>query len=312
MQKPIIYQINHFNQFQFDDHESFYDISKYYTERHLKTFCSNCNEKGHIVKNCNGPITSYGILAFTTIPHTEYFSSTELENLVNQKCKHHYIPPHKQNHIKFLMIQRKQTMGFIDLIRGKYETENLQTYFNEMTDVEKDMLSNWTFKDIWDFCWLNKDSKIFLSEYNNAYIKYCNLDIKHYINNSKHLYDFCEFSIPKGRKNVKENNLDCAKREFYEETGYDSSHYDILTKYPLIEEEFLGTNNIRYKHVYFLARLHHNIPAPFVNKNNILQSGEVSNIGLLSLEECLILFRPYDNSKKEVLQKVYNDICRIV
>ena len=311
MQKQIVYPINHFNQFQFNDHQSFNDISKYYTERHLKTYCSNCNERGHIVKNCNGPITSYGILAFTTNHHNKYFSSKELADLVKQKCKHNYIPPYKQNHIKFLMIQRKQTMGFIDLIRGKYETDNLQTYFDEMTSVEKDMLRDWSFKNIWDFCWLNKDSKIFLSEYNNAYIKYHKLDVIHYIDNSKDLYDFCEFSIPKGRKNVKESNIDCAKREFFEETGYNSSHYNILINYPLIEEIFVGTNNVRYKHVYFLARLHDNIPAPFVNKNNILQSGEVSNIGLLSLEECLELFRPYDTSKKEVLQKVYDDICRL-
>jgi ADP-ribose pyrophosphatase YjhB (NUDIX family) len=309
--RAFFYDPEHFNNFQFNDPESFNDIDRHYAEKHMNTYCSNCNEKGHVIKNCNGPITSYGILAYTTKSHSKYYSSIELENLINSKCKHIYKPPNKRNNIRFLMIQRKQTMGFIDLIRGKYTLDNLHVYFNEMTFQEKEMLRHWSFKDIWEFCWLNKDSKIFISEYNNAYIKYRRLDINYYLNNSENIYDFCEFSIPKGRKNTRESNLDCARREFFEETGYNNSHYTVLTNYPLIIEEFTGTNNINYRHVYFLAHLHDNIPGPYLNKQNILQCGEVSNIGLLTLEECLELFRPYDTSKKQVLQKVHDDICRL-
>jgi ADP-ribose pyrophosphatase YjhB (NUDIX family) len=311
MQKNFVYDCNFFNHYQFNDPISFNDIILHYKKKHEKTFCSNCNEKGHVIKNCNGPITSYGILAFTTTPHPDNYSSLELENLVKDKCKNSYIPPNKRNNIKFLMIQRKQTMAFIDLIRGKYDPNNLSIYFNEMTSNEKKMIKEWTFKEIWNFCWLNKDSKIYLTEYTNASLKYHKLDLQYYLNNCKDEYDFCEFSVPKGRKNVKEKNIDCAKREFFEETGYNSSNYHILFNYPLIEEEFMGTNNIKYKHVYFLARLHDNIPAPKVDINNLVQCCEVSNIGLLSLEECMQLFRPYDTSKKEVLTKVYHDICKL-
>jgi ADP-ribose pyrophosphatase YjhB (NUDIX family) len=310
--KTFIYDSDYFNKYQFNDNKSFLDITEFYKKKHENTYCSNCNEKGHIVKNCNGPITSYGILAFTNSFHPQLYSSLELEMLVNKKCKHLYKPPNQRNNLKFLMIQRKQTMGFIDLIRGKYSYENLQVYFDEMTIQEKKMLMTCSFKDIWNFCWVNKDYKIHTNEYMNAYNKYIKLDLEYFLSNSKNLYDFCEFSIPKGRKNVKESNIDCAKREFFEETGYSDIHYSILNNYPLITEEFTGTNNICYKHVYFLAHLHNNIPPPFVNKENNIQYGEVSNIGLLSYTECIELFRPYDINKKKVLTHVYNDICKLV
>ena len=44
---------------------------------------------------------------------------------------------------------------------------------------------------------------------------------------------------------MKETNIICAEREFYEETGYNKSTYDFIKNYPIIQEEFIGTNNIR-------------------------------------------------------------------
>jgi ADP-ribose pyrophosphatase YjhB (NUDIX family) len=246
--------------------------------------------------NYKEPITSYGILAYTTKDHPNYYSSIYLENLIKNKCIYK-----RKSNVKFLMIQRATTMGFIDIIRGRYKYNNILSCFNEMTFKEKEILRHWSFDEIWNFCWLNKNSRIYKSGYKYAYEKFKRLDVNYYLKKSKNIYDFCEFSIPKGKKKNKESILDCAKREFFEETGYNNSHYTLMD-YPLITEEFIGTDNVFYKHVYFLAQL------PKLNKNNMLQCGEVSNIGLLTLSECVTLIRPYDTCKKQVLKNVSADI----
>ena len=39
------------------------------------------------------------------------------------------------------------------------------------------------------------------------------------------VYESPEWGFPKGRRNMHESDLDCAKREFEEETGIDESFY---------------------------------------------------------------------------------------
>ena len=59
-------------------------------------YCNNCGKKGHLYNQCKLPITSLGIIAFR-------FNEKKLE---------------------FLMIRRKDTLGFIDFMRGKYSLQN--------------------------------------------------------------------------------------------------------------------------------------------------------------------------------------------
>ena len=35
--------------------------------KYRNIYCVNCGEKGHVVKDCNGPITSFGIIAFKIV-----------------------------------------------------------------------------------------------------------------------------------------------------------------------------------------------------------------------------------------------------
>ena len=64
-----------------------------------------------------------------------------------------------------------------------------------------------------------------------------------------------EWEFPKGRRNYKEKDLDCALREFEEETGISASKLNIIENVLPFEETFIGTNHKSYKHKYFLAYL---------------------------------------------------------
>ena len=76
---------------------------------HSDTCCNNCGKLGHLYGNCKLPIISIGIVAFT-------FDTT--------------IQKHK-----YLMIRRKDTLGYMDFVRGKYSIYNKDYLLNLLNQL---------------------------------------------------------------------------------------------------------------------------------------------------------------------------------
>lgn len=296
-------------------------ITTFHSKYNLRNvYCVNCGERGHVLKDCTGPITSFGIIAFKTCKDEEdckYDTNYVLKNILNNlDIKEKDVYPK----IKFLMIQRKDTMGYIDFVRGKYDIrpgyendrdKKIKVCLDEMTKKEKDNLLTKTFDEIWKDLWVNHDSKCFKNEYDLAKKKFNNLNISELISQSTTTYSFQEFGFPKGRRNMKETNLLCAEREFFEESGYDKDCYDFIKNYPIIKEEFMGTNNVEYRHIYYLVKIKDKVHPPKIDIYNKVQTGEVRNIGWFTLDECINLIRPYDTAKKNIIKNVANDIVNM-
>ena len=70
-------------------------------------FCNNCGETGHAFHQCKKPITSIGIIVYKEVGED------------------------KQR--QYLMICRKDTLGFVDFMRGKYHLHD-----NEHQDFSED------------------------------------------------------------------------------------------------------------------------------------------------------------------------------
>jgi ADP-ribose pyrophosphatase YjhB (NUDIX family) len=273
-------------------------------------YCANCGDKGHIVKECIGPITSFGILAFKLIND----SNEEKDDLNNNlkdilktvsspRAQHGYNMYPK---IKFLMIQRKDTMGYIDFIRGKYPDNNeeakmklLNVCLHEMTYQEKCNLLTKSFDELWNDLWINHESKTFKNEYLHAKSKFQRLDVKTLVENSHTKYDFQEFGFPKGRRNMREQNITCAEREFFEETGYTKNHYDFIKNYPTIYEEFIGTNGVRYRHIYYLAET--SIDKLPDNDNN----NEIGRMEFFTYNDGHETLREYHIEKRQIITSVF-------
>jgi 8-oxo-dGTP pyrophosphatase MutT (NUDIX family) len=250
-----------------------------------KNICNNCGKQGHQFHQCKLPITSYGVILFR--------SSTK--------------------GIQYLMIRRKDSFGYIDFIRGKYVLNNLehiQSMFNEMSMSEREKIATTDFETLWKMMWgetaigsqykgeeLASQKKFeslkggVLMGLNGEIITLQNL-----IENSTTKWKETEWEFPKGRRNYQEKDLDCALREFEEETGLSKKDIKIVENILPFEEIFLGSNHKSYKHKYFLA-----YTDKTTDELHNYQQTEVSKLVWKTLEECLDSIRPYNLEKKQLI-----------
>mgnify|MGYP000917569166 CR=1 FL=1 len=266
-----------------------------------KIYCGNCGNMGHTYRRCKFPITSCGVILYKINPA--------------------YLEDNSLDKYQYLLIQRKDTLGFVEFMRGKYDELNkdyIIKLFETMTIGEVDRINNHTFDELWNMLWLNKNIKQYQTEYEISKKKFLNLKESKYFSFSKLLevskiqYIEKEWGFPKGRRNLKETDYDCALREFEEETNYQEEDYSILRNIKPVEEIFYGSNNIKYKHIYYIAKSVRTKELG-VDPNNYFQFTEVSNIAWFTLQESLEIIRPYNVEKKAVLSKVnkllFNNNC---
>ena len=275
--------------------------SKKYNNSFNISYCSNCGYKGHVYKECPEPKISLGIIAFN------------YDNAIKDESMRY----------KFLLICRKNTLGFVEFIRGKYNLLNIgymQKLIDQLTVSEKMMVMNNSFLELWNILWYSKDTtreincvksnkqkkeyyiaeskfNTFRDGYNivdnkvirthflnvkNNEVSNLNLDsssnsgsnsssnsgsnsgsnsssdsdsdndtnthcdnlnkfynafhnrskifvsLESFIQKSKTKWETPEWGFPKGRRNLKESNLDCSRREFMEETGLESEDFNVF------------------------------------------------------------------------------------
>ena len=248
-------------------------------------FCNNCGKQGHVFNTCKLPIISLGIIAFRLT----------------------------DSGIQYLLICRKDSLGFIEFLRGKYPLYNKDYILNlidEMTVAEKEMLLKNDFKVLWKHLWGDFIGVQYRNEERHAHEKFTqiqrgiqmfdegNYDLGSLIAESKTNWKTPEWGFPKGRRNYQETDIKCAFREFNEETGYDKELLDLVSNVAPFEEIFMGSNFKTYKHKYYIAQ--YNGP----DQATEFQKSEVSDMQWLSYNDAIQLIRPYNTEKI----KMFSDI----
>lgn len=247
--------------------------------------CNNCGKQGHMFHQCKLPITSYGIIAFRS----------------------------SAQGLQFLMIRRKDSFGYIDFVRGKYSPFNLSQIsmiIDEMSLDEKQRIITYSFEQMWSEMWGTVNNNQFTNEEMASKKKFEQLKegvhidgtvitLKDIVDASKTAWNETEWEFPKGRRNPKEKDLDCALREFEEETGISGHALKIVENVLPFVEIFIGSNYKPYKHKYFLACME----ASMDDLTNF-QKTEVSKLEWKTVEHCLQSIRPYNLEKKQVIQNI--------
>lgn len=254
--------------------------------------CRNCGVNGHLYKDCLHPIMSFGIICY------------KLEN----------------NTIKYIMIQRKDSLSFMEFVRGKYTVDDfvyIKQLLNYMTENEKKMLLNNSFDEIWNYTWCQNTQTGFkhTKEYIESKQKFEYItnysDIKTLLTSSisnNNLFEQ-EWGFPKGRKKLKELDVDCAIREFCEETQLTKNDILIHDNILPFQEIFFGTNNILYKHVYYIAKLMKEDSNVFIDNTCIEQVREVRALQWFTYDEVLSHIKLHNIERIEIFKKAHETIC---
>ena len=255
--------------------------------------CRNCGSNTHTTNNCRNPVTSYGIILF------KYDND---------------IP-------KILMINRKDSLCYIDFLRGKYNINNLnyiQILINKFSNSEKQNILTKDYDTLWKDLWLITEiENKFFSDYNRGKDKFnqlkqgyqdkkmkVNINLEYFVKNSKTDYKSTEWEFPKGRRNNSESNKDCAIREFKEETNYNYDDYELIINIAPFTENYMGENKVRYRHVYYIGYLK-NYEKELIITDNADQRLEISDIRWATMDESLSYIRNYHKTRETVIQNVF-------
>lgn len=309
-----------------------------------KNYCINCGKNGHISKKCLCPIISIGIICIKIniddidlnslityskkIQNNYMFHIDEINKLKKLKLKLDIFIQNMNDNIEYLLIRRRNSLNYVEFIRGKYDIYNLDYLiksFNFITIDEKNMIKNNDFDVLWKELWGN-DINYNNNEYNDSkekfnllkngfYIKkneiniFVSVDIL--INDSIYNFTEPEWGYPKGRRNMKEKNIECAKREFEEETLIKIDNINIINITPL-EETYIASNGLKYKHIYYISQLKNKNIELKIDINNICQKIEVSDINWFKFNDAINILRDYNIEKKNILLNLHFNIKYIV
>lgn len=247
-----------------------------------KLICRNCGKPNHHIKDCFQPKTSFGIILY---------------KFINRE-------------LKILLIKRRNTLGFVQFVRGQYNIKNceyIQKLFNVMTNTEIELIKQKNFSLLWEYLWkdggtgrhtrsydyVRSESKfidIYKSSVNN---------VEYFISNKFTNYEDQEWGFPKGRKNKNETNIQTALREFGEETGISPSKIKLKKKQFI--ENYISYDNVEYKNIYFLAKYLGDDFEFTVSPDHKEQFSEVSSIKFLEIFDAREIIRNYSVKKKELV-----------
>ena len=304
------------------------------TNQKKDLYCINCDSDGHMFKNCGEPVTSCGVILLSIdldkkIRDIIFKELSDIDNIVDiMETNNNSVGItindsidielfcSLKNQIKFLLIKRKHTLGFIEFIRGRYNIDNIDGIiflFKQMTSIEISKIKNSTFNELWDEVWgNNKNKTLYQNEYmmsNDKFNKLKNedngfLNLSFYVDNVNPNWIDAEWGFPKGRRNFKESNELCAIREFKEESGFNDTEFSIFKSIKTINEKFIGTNGVNYKHTYYTA-VSETDKLPSLDINNPAQINEIGDIGYFSYEEAIKRIRPYHMDRHKIITHLY-------
>jgi predicted NUDIX family NTP pyrophosphohydrolase len=218
------------------------------------------------------------------------------------------------------MIRRKDSLAYIEFLRGKYDIDNvnyLQKLLNGCSRTERDQIRVSTFDELWGKLWFStntnkKQTERMMKEYHQSRVSFDILQtttLPSLLDACTVYYETPEWEFPKGRRSSQETNMKCAIREFEEETDVSSDDYTLLDNMVPMSEEYIGSNGVKYKHIYYMA-FYTGSSELSINDTKYEQFSEIGDIGWFTLDECSQKIRKEQSTKHQILCQVEEFIGR--
>lgn len=265
--------------------------------------CTNCGKSGHSFRYCTAPVTSYGVIAIRMTLNNEEIGGdfcTKKQLITGAESS---------SQIQFLLIQRRDSLSFVEFIRGKYattDTEYLIRLFKGMTKKEHAKIREANFDELWKTLWGDSHTT-HKSDFDASKKRFEQIVSSGQLNEilikGATEWNEPEWGFPKGRRNPHESDISCATREFFEETNLRKNQYSLINNIGPVIETFFGSNHVHYCHKYYLAICDPSVNVKF-NRHNSHMIREISDIRWCTLDDALQKIRPENVEKREILLKV--------
>lgn len=261
-----------------------------------KVVCLNCGKIGHNNKTCRYPTNSYGCIVYKKS---------------------------KDEQIRYLLIQRKYTPEYIELIRGRYFFPNQQNDINQVTPlnyqylimlitdlpiIERYYIIQYGFNYLWNniWQWIGTDEQMYRinSDYNECERRFNLLKKGHYFeqygyisfqtlfnNYNTHIIE-PNWEFPKGKRRIGENDQQCAIRECCEETSLNNQDFNIYLHIQPFQETFIGINSVKYCNSYYISVLTNEKKLLYYDPSHLEQNKEIRKIGWFTKNEIEQLINP--------------------
>jgi len=237
--------------------------------------CNNCSRPGHTERACPDPVTSFGVVAY-----------------------------HGQRDPRFLLIERRNSIAFVEFAHGRYALDNVQyikLLFSQMTVDELCMIHGTA-----DYASIVEKvrgtaprlppyyggGRLRFEVMKNGYFTSSGLLVtaNSLIESVRPLVERTSvWELPKGRRLCNESALTCAMRELGEETSIDRRHFRISSSQDSLKEEFVSYNGISYRSVFYVAECIMGADLVAATEASFVQNREVSRIRWASLDEARAL-----------------------
>lgn len=279
--------------------------------------CSNCGIAGHSYRECQSPVTSFGTILFR-VKQSNWSQEKTLVGTAHSVTGFEGVFPT----IEVLLIQRRDSLGFVDLLRGKWsihDVEYIKKQIYGMTDREREKIISRDFDDLWSEMWGSESTDVqYKKDKENSRNKLAalregiTLDVSGNTATLRDLVEQCathwdtpEWGFPKGRRDGSESDLECAIREMREETGLRDIDIQIIHNMEPLNETFFGTNHVHYCHKYFVVYVPDGSQVKYDDTNHHMRR-EIGDIQWLPLNDALAKIRPDNVEKREVLLRLGN------
>ncbi len=219
-----------------------------------------------------------------------------------------------KNEIEILLVRKRYTYHFAEFVMGNYvisDDSKILHLINRMNIEEKIDLLSLDFDKIWyRFCLIDPttytNTEVCRSYFDQKFYLRCKRKfdetflrrmpeynrMKKLLNNSDSRDTIWE--LPKGkRSNNHETELNCAIREFYEETRISANQYTILHNLGVFTTSHQSSKNT-YISKYYVAvmnmsfEINHKYTNPKMNYENRQQLAEISDVKWMTLSELKI------------------------
>ena len=255
-------------------------------EKITSVYCRNCRRRTHATNKCPLPICSYGVVAFRTHPST--------------------------NEHEYILVRPKFTMEYLTVMRGHYlhsSTKYITHLCRHMTMQEREKLTKGPFTQLYEESHsTHKDY-----EFNRAHRAYLQLVqsspanpvvswVDHIQLASDMQWTEPEWGFPKGRREKNESEMECAFREFHEETGIQLPPAYLIHNMAQFHEMFTGTDHQVYKHIYYMVR----IPWETSGLTPLPKETEIQEARWVTFSEGMNLIRNYQHSRRILFQHIHD------